>query len=123
MEKIVNALKEKSCIDRLSLDENDINDDAAAVLGDALATLSLKSLSLKGEYEMEHGSISPAGMEAISQGLMQNSSLESLHFGNFPIGVEGGLFLAERPFQTIHHECSRSLFLLVRYTLVALHHL
>ena len=57
MEKIANALKVKSNIKKLSLD-NDINDEAATVLGDALATLSLKSLSLRGNY----GSISPAGM-------------------------------------------------------------
>ncbi len=95
MEKIVNVLKVKSNIKKLSLDENDINDEAAVVLGDALATLSLKSLSLEGDYRMEYGSISPAGMEAISQGLSQNSTLKSLSFSFFPIGVEGGLFLAE----------------------------
>ena len=41
MEKIANALKVKSNIKKLSLDENDINDEAAVVLGDALATLCL----------------------------------------------------------------------------------
>ena len=43
---------------------------------------------------MQHGSISPAGMEAISEGLQQNSTLEKLDFWRNSIGVDGGLFLA-----------------------------
>eukprot|EP00984_Skeletonema_dohrnii_P030705 scaffold22420_cov139-Skeletonema_dohrnii-CCMP3373.AAC.2 len=95
MEKIINAMKVNSNITELSLDENDIDDDVGAVLGDALTTLSLKSLSLRGDYEMRSGSISPAGMEAISNGISQNSTLETLDFWRFPITVDGGLSLAE----------------------------
>mmetsp|Transcript_19307 Transcript_19307/g.29745 ORF Transcript_19307/g.29745 Transcript_19307/m.29745 type:complete len:532 (-) Transcript_19307:1142-2737(-) len=95
MEKIINAMKVNSNITELSLDENDIDDDVGIVLGDALTTLSLKSLSLRGDYEMRSGSISPAGMEAISNGLSHNTTLETLDFWRFPITVNGGLSLAE----------------------------
>ena len=96
MEKIINALKVKPNITDLSLDENYIDDEVASVLGHALTTLeSLKSLSLQGDYEMRHGSISPGGVVAISNGLSQNSTLEELNFCRNRIGVDGGLFLAE----------------------------
>ena len=96
VEKIINALKVKPNITNLSLDENYIDDEVASVLGHALTTLeSLKSLSLQGDYEMRHGSISPAGMAAISNGLSLNSTLENLSFSRNRIGVYGGLFLAE----------------------------
>eukprot|EP00984_Skeletonema_dohrnii_P009867 scaffold3799_cov68-Skeletonema_dohrnii-CCMP3373.AAC.2 len=94
MEKIINAMKVKSNITELCLDEIDIDDEVAAVLGDALTTPSLKSLSLRGDYEMRYGSISEAGMKAICQGISQNTTLETLDFWNFPIGVGGGLSLA-----------------------------
>ena len=96
MEKIINALKVKPNITDLRLDENYIDDEVASVLGHALTTLqSLKSLSLQGDYEMRHGSISPVGVAAISNGLSQNSTLEKLFFCRNRIGVYGGLFLAE----------------------------
>jgi hypothetical protein len=96
MEKIINALKAKPNITDFRLDENYIDDEVASVLGHALTTLgSLKSLSLTGDYEMRYGSISPAGMEAISNGLSQNSTLKNLSFWRNRIGVDGGLFLAE----------------------------
>jgi hypothetical protein len=96
MEKIISALRVKPNITNLSLDENYIDDEVGAALGQALITLeSLKSLSLQGDYEMQYGSISPAGMEAISDGLSQNSTLDKLFFWRNRIGVEGGLSLAE----------------------------
>jgi len=96
MKKIINALRVKPTITNLSLDEIDIDDEVASVLGNALATLeSLKSLSLQGDYDMRNGSISSAGMEAISDGLSQNCTLERLSFRRNPIGVDGGLYLAE----------------------------
>ena len=95
MEKVINALKVKPNITELSLDENHIDDEVASVLGRALTTLeSLKSLSLQGDYEMRHGSISPVGMLAISDGVSHNSTLEKLFFERNRIGTEGGLFLA-----------------------------
>jgi hypothetical protein len=96
MEKIINALKAKPNITDFRLDENYIDDEVASVLGHALTTLeSLESLSLTGDYEMRHGSISPAGIAAISIGLSQNSTLKNLSFWRNRIGVDGGLFLAE----------------------------
>eukprot|EP00985_Skeletonema_marinoi_P028455 scaffold24905_cov121-Skeletonema_marinoi.AAC.1 len=94
MEKIINAMKVQTNIAELRLDEIDIDDDVGIVLGVALTTLSLKSLSIQGDYEMRFGSISEAGMEAICEGLSQNSTLETLDFRRFPIGVNGGLCLA-----------------------------
>eukprot|EP00985_Skeletonema_marinoi_P012159 scaffold5818_cov186-Skeletonema_marinoi.AAC.2 len=94
MEKIINAMKVNSNIAELCLHEIHIDDDVGAVLGHALTTPSLKSLSLRGDYEMRFGSISEAGMEAICQGLSQNTTLETLDFWSFPIGVGGGLGLA-----------------------------
>jgi len=95
MEKIINAMKINSNITELCLDEIDIDDEVAAVLGNALTAPGLKSLSLEGDYEMRSGSISEAGMEAISNGISQNTTLETLDFCHFPITVRGGLSLAE----------------------------
>eukprot|EP00984_Skeletonema_dohrnii_P005804 scaffold2052_cov93-Skeletonema_dohrnii-CCMP3373.AAC.2 len=95
MEKIINAMKVQTNIAELRLDEIDIDDAVGVVLGDALTTLSLKSLSIQGDYEMRFGSISEAGMEAISNGISHNTTLETLDFWRFPITVNGGLSLAE----------------------------
>eukprot|EP00984_Skeletonema_dohrnii_P003725 scaffold1290_cov112-Skeletonema_dohrnii-CCMP3373.AAC.3 len=95
MEKIINAMKEKSNIAELCLHEIDIDDEVAAVLGNALTAPGLKSLSLRGDYDLRSGSISEAGMEAISNGISHNTTLETLDFCHFPITVGGGLCLAE----------------------------
>ena len=98
LEKIMTALKANPNITTLSLDENQIDDDVAGVLGGALKTLgSLKSLTLNDyEYDgLHYASISQVGMAAIAGGLSQNSTLEKLSFRHNHIGVDGGFSLAE----------------------------
>ncbi|KAL9180765.1 hypothetical protein ACHAXT_011218 [Thalassiosira profunda] len=94
MTKILDAVKSSS-IEELSLDENTLSDEVANVLGNALPTLShVKRLSLAGDYEMERGRITEAGIEAISDGL-NNSSVEDLSFWRNNLGPTGGIVLAE----------------------------
>lgn len=96
LQKIINAMRNRPNIETLGLTDIDIDDDIATLLGDTLATLSsLRSLTLAGDDEMRIGSISSAGMKAISDGLAMNSTLEKLSLRRMNNGIEGGLDLAE----------------------------
>ncbi|XP_067425519.1 leucine-rich repeat-containing protein 71 [Emydura macquarii macquarii] len=96
---------EDSTLAHLSLRNNNINDSAAMLIGQALSTLKSSNKSLV-SLVLSFNHISDLGASYIAEGLRLNRSLLSLSLAHNEIGDQGALRLAEvlGPFALTHTE-------------------
>ncbi|XP_054859096.1 leucine-rich repeat-containing protein 71 isoform X1 [Eublepharis macularius] len=96
---------EESTLAHVSLRNNDIDDEAAALLGQALSSLRSSNKTLV-SINLSYNHITDVGAASLANGLRLNRSLLSLSLAHNRIGDEGALQLAEvlAPFALTHTE-------------------
>ncbi|XP_054825811.1 leucine-rich repeat-containing protein 71 isoform X3 [Eublepharis macularius] len=85
---------EESTLAHVSLRNNDIDDEAAALLGQALSSLRSSNKTLV-SINLSYNHITDVGAASLANGLRLNRSLLSLSLAHNRIGDEGALQLAE----------------------------
>ncbi|XP_042296346.1 leucine-rich repeat-containing protein 71 isoform X2 [Sceloporus undulatus] len=98
-------ISEETTLAHLSLRNNDIDDEAAFLIGQALSSLKSSNKTLA-SINLSCNHITNVGATHIANGLRLNRSLLSLSLANNQIGDEGALKLAEvlGPFALTHME-------------------
>ena len=88
--KALKDLKENAALQELDLDSNDIDDEDAQALADALIdNQALQKLYLLGNQ------VQDAGAEALARALRENAALQELHLVDNQIGDKGAQALAD----------------------------
>ncbi|XP_060116748.1 leucine-rich repeat-containing protein 71 [Heteronotia binoei] len=96
---------EDSTLAHVSLRNNDIDDEAATLIGQALSSLRSSNKSLA-SINLSYNRITDTGAASLANGLRLNRSLLSLSLSHNHIGDEGAIKLAEilAPFALTHTE-------------------
>ncbi|KAL8184903.1 UNVERIFIED_CONTAM: hypothetical protein K2H54_031817 [Gekko kuhli] len=96
---------EDSTLAHVSLRNNDIDDEAAALIGQALSSLRSSNKTLA-SINLSYNHITDVGAASLANGLRLNRSLLSLSLSHNRIGDDGALKLAEilAPFALTHTE-------------------
>ncbi|XP_015285039.1 PREDICTED: leucine-rich repeat-containing protein 71 [Gekko japonicus] len=96
---------EESTLAHVSLRNNDIDDEAVALIGQALSSLRTANKTLV-SINLSYNHITDAGAASLANGLRLNRSLLSLSLSHNRIGDDGALKLAEilAPFALTHTE-------------------